>query len=352
MKTLVFVDTSEFVAANFAFSGKTLQALLNRAKSGQIKLGMPDVTRQEVIARIEEAAQDAERAVERARREARVLRNIDDELSGGLFGEFDVSRWRAQLIGQFEAYLAEAGAIPIGFDDVDPAEVFEMYFSRKPPFGDGKKKSEFPDAFAQQMLCAWATRERANVLVSTRDGDVRLGAAEGRQLEYVGSLGKLLDMLSEHFNRIAASGARRSIASLRTSIERELLEQFETCGFTLEDQSGDVVAVRAKDIEFEADLLEVHDLADGRASASFGLTGAVSFEADLHYSDPEFTVYDREESTYYVFDTVQETVEREESFRATAEVTFRPSDPSASRYVVEWDSPADISVASSLSEPA
>jgi hypothetical protein len=31
-------------------------------------------------------------------------------------------------------------------------QVLDLYFARRPPFGEGKKKSEFPDAFVLEAL--------------------------------------------------------------------------------------------------------------------------------------------------------------------------------------------------------
>src|SRR5207249_3278369 len=56
-------------------------------------------------------------------------------------------------------------------NDVNVSAVFDDYFSVQPPFGTGKKKSEFPDAFAAHALRAWCKANGQIMHVVSGDGD-------------------------------------------------------------------------------------------------------------------------------------------------------------------------------------
>ncbi len=56
-------------------------------------------------------------------------------------------------------------------DNVQPAVIMDAYFGTKPPFGEGKKKSEFPDAFAAQALEDWCKAKEQKMVVVSGDGD-------------------------------------------------------------------------------------------------------------------------------------------------------------------------------------
>lgn len=57
-------------------------------------------------------------------------------------------------------------------------------------------------------------------------------------------------------------------------------------------------------------------------------------------------VYDHEDGQHYVFNTIDETVKRDEDFQAIATITFSLSELGNRKFEVEWNSPKDITVSS------
>lgn len=150
--TLVFLDTSIYVSTNFNFAGPVFLALRSRIEQGQARLGITRLMIQEVEAQIAESLAVSEQVLQKARPKARILRNSENHALQGLFADWDREHEGRELTERFLKFLDEFDADIVEHYDVDAARIFELYFSKKPPFGQGKKKNEFPDAFALQYL--------------------------------------------------------------------------------------------------------------------------------------------------------------------------------------------------------
>ena len=65
---------------------------------------------------------------------------------------------------------------------VDAATVFQKYFQKKPPFGPGKKKEEFPDAFVLTSIEDWCSWKNQKIYVVSTDGDMQSGCGDNGHL--------------------------------------------------------------------------------------------------------------------------------------------------------------------------
>lgn len=92
-------------------------------------------------------------------------------------------------MGQFDEFCKQTKAMHLPAKGLDVAAVLDDYFEQKPPFGEGKKKSEFPDAFTAQLLINWrAGRSRKVIVVS---GDRDWAAIGDARLEVLDNIAKL-----------------------------------------------------------------------------------------------------------------------------------------------------------------
>src|SRR5206468_1659507 len=77
-----------------------------------------------------------------------------------------------EILGRFKDFIDKAKVDVISEENVSIAAVFEKYFARKAPFGDAKKKSEFPDAFVVAALRDWCEKEKTKMFVVSDDPDM------------------------------------------------------------------------------------------------------------------------------------------------------------------------------------
>ena len=144
----IFIDTSIFVGANFHYDSSTFKQLITLASEKYLYIYLTPITINEAKANIQERVQDAHRAIQKCKKEAMVLRHLPDDTFKVLFTDFDVKTVAEALIKQFERFISDTRATTIPINSTSVDQVFERYFLSSPPFGAGKKKSEFPDAFA------------------------------------------------------------------------------------------------------------------------------------------------------------------------------------------------------------
>lgn len=166
----VFVDTQVFIKESYDFSAKGKFALLEKQISnGKAHLLTSDIVKGEVKRHIKE---DVSKGLEKLQSTLsdRRLAIFREGSYSAIFGEIDIPVMTESALMTFNNYLTKTSAILLDIDDVDLRSVVTDYFSAKPPFGEGHKKSEFPDAFNASLLQKYST-ENGKVYVVSDDGD-------------------------------------------------------------------------------------------------------------------------------------------------------------------------------------
>ena len=169
----VFIDTSVFVNENFGLRSAAFRPLLSLARMGSVFVKLTNVTLNEVETKIRESIHAASRELHQKRREVRVLRNFEDGRFACLFDPLDPDPLARQLWEQLEHELQESAVQVLDAFQVPPAHVFKSYFGGQPPFGPGRKKNEFPDAFVIRALEDWCRKERESMYVVSSDSHMQ-----------------------------------------------------------------------------------------------------------------------------------------------------------------------------------
>lgn len=166
----VFVDTQVFIKESYDFSTKGKFALLEKQiDSGKVQLLTSDIVKGEVERHIKE---DVGKGLEKLQSvlSDRRLAIFREGSYSAIFQSIDLFLMTESALKTFDDYLANVAAIWLDINDVDLHSVVTDYFSGKPPFGEGHKKSEFPDAFNASLLKKYSI-ENGKVYVVSNDGD-------------------------------------------------------------------------------------------------------------------------------------------------------------------------------------
>ncbi len=235
----VFVDTQAYVQHRFEWQGAAFKKLSEFGKSGVLRLLTTDITKREVQSNLLEAATEAR---DRLAKFGPILDQLDvprplDELSDA----------HAALCKKFDEFLKSVKAIELQAP-TDAKGILDDYFARKPPFGLGKKKSEFPDAFVVAALKEWCKKSGNIAYVISRDPDWLSCCSPKGPLVHLGSIQELLSLaVVKHDIRQKLISAVTGNASLVESISRKLadfkLAQRYGTDLELDDTSVDNVSV-------------------------------------------------------------------------------------------------------------
>lgn len=323
----IFIDTSIFVGANFHYESSAFKQLITLARESYLLVYLTPITIREVKAKIHERVDAAHHAIQKCRKEAMVLRHLPNDTYLVLFKDFEARTVEATVIEKFDAFISETRAttIPVGGTSVE--QVFDQYFSSSPPFGTGKKKSEFPDAFALAALDEWCIAKSRKIYVISTDGDMKRTCEEHEALIGLDSLEALLNIVATD-DKILADFAESAFEHLQLEITGKIAKEFEWLGFIVDDEEGEVEHSQAKNVEItERYLISVTD-----SNASFRLEANVEYSADVTYYDPDSGVYDSEEGVMLYRETIDETVERTAELSVDLDISFlRIGDPWSAR---------------------
>lgn len=318
----VFIDTSIFIELNYNFHGSVFQNLLRLCANGQAKAFVTDITYREVIAHIEEDVAKACQASARLQRDARILRNLPHPPYAGLFEKIDPDATTAELILQFKAFLKNTSTETLSTSGVSIESVFDKYFLRKPPFGEGKKKDEFPDAFTLQALVHWCEANNELMYVVSVDGDMPKHCADSKSLLHLQKLAEFINVVEFH-DEVLAPSVDTMLEANAAAIEDAITEEFENQGFWIEDQDGDVNSVEVKHIE----LLDRLILEIDQNFAVVQVESSITFEADITYDDLDTASYDSEDKVLIPWQQINKVVEQNETVVATLYIKHDVEEP-------------------------
>lgn len=302
----VFVDTQSFVKAGLEFQSRTIQAFAHECGSGELKHITTTVVVREVHDKIKDHIREALNKVQDFRRKAKILEGSTDPVIAGLFARFDAAQIEAQAQEVFKSFMSDADTVIVNLKQVDADEVFRRYFEHEAPFQEGKKKSEFPDAFSLLAVEAHLG-EGEECYVVSEDDDLKTFCEANRRFVWIETLSKLLDIYNSH-NSERSDFIKKYLEDHTEVIKNAIANQVDEADFNNDSTWEDAEVVDHEVLsvdDFEADIIHIDDE-----------QCVVSFEANVHYKvqveGPDFVngTYDKESGRVFTFDnTVREELE-------------------------------------------
>lgn len=336
----VFIDTSIFIGLNYNYRSPVFKNLARLARDERANVFIIDITIREIEAHIDEDISKSLQASSKFKNAARILRNIDKPETNALFLDIDERSAKILLKTQLQEFLREAKATILPTSDVSIESVFDRYFDMQPPFGEGKKKHEFPDAFVVEALENLCMHNNDLMYIVSTDQDMQSCCDPSASLIAINKLAEFIDIVEFHDDVLAPSIYTlidNNIAAIKAAIS----DSFEYKGFWIEDQEGDVNSVSIDDISITDTLILDVD----NESAIVQLDVITVFSADLSYDDYETAIYDHEDKIAMPWRTIETSVQRTIEYSATISVQHNIDDPNY--FVlenVELDTGDDIGV--------
>ena len=291
----VFIDTSVFIAENYFAPGNRIHTLRRLAEEGKINLVMSEITIQEVRKHIISQVRDSWKQFDKV---CKVFRNCED-----------IDKWRKSTndkkesehyLSRLDDFLKTPNLKILDYSYCsDTAEVFTAYFERKKPFGEGKKKDEFPDAFVLIALEKYAAETKQNVIVLTEDSD--MAGYESKTLSCQDCGEYVSQKLKEG---VALQALDEKLKEERDNLEKEIQKQ---AADYLDDFRIYLSCLRLMDVEYHnVENVEVH--LDVNNYEVLGITDEyielelhpeVVFTVNVDYVDYDYAYYDREDGKWY-----------------------------------------------------
>ena len=288
----LFIDTSVFERLRFPFQLPLMQALVARAEAGDIRLVMPEIILRELREHAASAVQAAKDAHARFRKDAAILRNLPKHALAPVFADIDWEAIAKTIEKGLDRFLKAAKTETVTIAADDAPEVFDDYFARKPPFGAGKKKSEFPDAFAIKALLRFADDEDVSIAVVSGDGDWEAVCKTDDRLIWCPSLEAVIDH-SQKAQSAQHERIRAALADHRQELEAAIVKSFADRGFYWDSEDGyDGDVEETYDEEVES--LEWSIVGTEGRWADLAADASITFKASATFPDPDMSYRDDE----------------------------------------------------------
>lgn len=315
----VFIDTQYFVKSGLHFDYPALKSFRKYCEANELFHVTTSVVQREVKAKINDSVKEALSAIHTFRRKARLLSSLEDEQIKGLFTEVTEAEIYTKSFEVFGEFLDGCSTKIIDASEVDTEEILTLYFESKPPFGEGKKKSEFPDAISLLSLKTHLDEEEKIYVVSD-DSDLKAFCETDPQLISVESLDKLLDIYTEYTNA-RSDKVKQYFVTHNKTIKRKITEYLEACEIYNSSSWEDAEVDDGLTITYLGDIEPSVLYIDDEESQ---ITFDIDVEFEVTVTGPDFNngTYDREEGRMITFDNKSVTSTLSSTFTVEIMLTY------------------------------
>jgi hypothetical protein len=282
LPSAVLLDTSVLAGQQYNFGSVAMSSFVPAAAAKKIVLLLPAPTEQEILNQIDERSKEALQALETAKRKAPFLEKWEHfpKVRPDAASSWQVTR-HAQK--EWRAFLKRFELQRLGYEGVNLAEIMKWYGQILPPFREGKKRKEFPDAFSIAIVSDWAKKHATAVAVVSEDSDFQLACERFPSLLYFRSLPELTELLLTPDGDVTA--LRAAVLSSTDALDEAILEAARELPAIHDDFEYDIV---------ESEILTAHSIdvrivAIGRRECTLVFEAAVEGQYDL-----KWTGYDHE----------------------------------------------------------
>jgi hypothetical protein len=290
----VFLDTEEFFRQNFQFRSPPFSRLKDLCGKRKIALIIPEITRDEVKKKMKERIIESLQPILSARKKAYVLKNSRLQEVLDMMAPIKADQVISDMHLQLDEYLLECKAEVIPVSKANASAVFNSYFSLRPPFSEGKKKCEFPDAFAIESCLAWCNEKSQGLYVVSGDSDHQKACDTVQQFRHFAKLAEFLSFYNSAEEHLSKSATARFEQNL-TQISEQIMEEITKGNFFTDDLiDAEVESVDVKGVDLnDWYLIDIDD-----TSATFEVQTSYRIRAEIDYLETDDSYWDKEEGGY------------------------------------------------------
>ncbi|WP_067564249.1 PIN domain-containing protein [Halofilum ochraceum] len=199
-RSYIFLDTSVYVQESYRFSGTSLGKLAGMSSDDELRLIVPEIIQKEVTYKLRETAEEHAAKIQTAL-DSNIIGLIGekDKKMAGLDFQIDQEMLVARIVETWERFCTRCNAEAIPLASVNLQGVVASYFDAKPPFGKGRKRNEFPDAFAVASMVSFAENNpRRPIYVVSRDNGMLEAFRNDSRFRCHKELSEVLDEYNRH----------------------------------------------------------------------------------------------------------------------------------------------------------
>ena len=315
-KINVFIDTSIFKKKGFSVTETMFETLRSLCQSKKVQLITTDITNNEIESNILNSVKELKTAFKRVAAENRII----EVIGGKGYKEFIDPRSTEAIVGDIknniDTYFKNCNAHTIDASSQSASQILNDYFLKKPPFGEGKKKHEFPDAFVLSALKNWSTKEGKQIVTISTDKDFKKFCENEIHFLYFQSLYKFLNFVLKEEDAVIAV-INKLIEENQDRICKEIEKEIQNVDIYISDAEGEIFFNSIKGCTFlETSVVGLN----GNQADIFCLVD-LTLALDAYYWDPDSWVSVKDDGVKEIF--YHHRIEGEVERTFTLEVEFK-----------------------------
>ncbi|WP_297332655.1 PIN domain-containing protein [Flavobacterium sp.] len=313
----IFIDTQVFVANNF-FQNKNLHRLAEFGNMRTVNLYITEITKNEIESNIKENLTTAQEEINRFKQQiankGKIIKNIEAFKAYLDLPKLDINLSYNQLSHDLESFIENGKVVTIPYELANIQDVVNKYFNQEPPFSQGKKKYEFPDAIVLSAIENWCKQQCTEIYVISDDKDFQDYISP--KIIPIANLKLMLEKINRQYNTDEIVWIHAVYKYNHSRIEQVIKEAFSE---KLVDEIG--FDIEISNVNIEEIFLHEPSLVEDTKSAEyiFQLDYDIIFTAEISYDDYTHASYDSEDDKYYFARRTNTTIKLSTS--QTAEIS-------------------------------
>lgn len=306
---ILFLDTSVFEKYNFLM-GHNLKKLGELGNKGEVNIKITNITYREILSRIRKNLTSTkshfDKALKLLNAEGKILKNIEEYNNLYSVPKINIESNYKLLKNKVDEFINNSKIEILPIENASINEVFEQYFNLEKPFGEGQKKSEFPDAFTLNVIEKWVIQNNVQVNVLSTDNDLLQYNSNLNGINMINDLSVYLAAISERLeqNKLKLEFIKSESLKVEDEIDRELNNHlYDTVTYNLVDQIRNDPWIEEMEYEFidfkNTKIVSsiITDLNDEFVFIELIVDTDISIA--FEYNDLTSGIYDREDGIWY-----------------------------------------------------
>ncbi len=302
---IIFLDTSIFESENY-FEGRNINLLFHLSQQNLIDLKITDIVYREIINRLTNNIIKATNLFKTQKisfeNDARILRNI--KTLKDYFKKVDFKKIKENAVSEikqkFEEILKNNSIEIIDTSIANIKEITDDYFATKPPFKEGLKKTEFPDAISINTMKLWCIQNSKECFFISNDKDFENYKDKNINCSY--NLSSILEFLYKENNDVQFEVISKIYDKLKDEVlsylysDSAIVNSLESTVYNhINDDAWyeDVTASFHNVEEIEIEIALINEIKE--KEFTYEIEANITFTVEVDYIDLTQAFYDRED---------------------------------------------------------
>lgn len=292
----VLIDTSAYEDLRFSFQGKIFETLKRLNVEGKILILSSDVIRKEIRSHLQDAIRSSINIIQNASKKTHRL--VQGDL-GVLSEQLNHSNeWKKDLL-KIRMKRIDNFFNSINYEDLDSSvvninKIIDDYFEKRAPFGEGRKKHEFPDAFVLNSFLQTNAGNLNRTCLVSKDADWHNFASENEIPHIFPSISEFIDFIHANYDADFVEQLKLKLDSDKDNIAKIIKDEIKDIVFEVSDSWIDAeTEINSETLEIE--ILDFNIISFSSHTASLEANTNVSFHA--YFSAEDETAYYKDDET-------------------------------------------------------